>query len=385
MILSDLQNDGMKDIKKWYTEKLSHKKYYTLGGIAGSGKSTLVKYVIDDLGINENETAMATYTGMAANVLLKKGNMNSSTIHRLIYHTEVLEDEETHKKSYITTLKDKEDLNYLKIIVIDECFMVPQKLVDDLLSFEVPILFVGDPEQLPPVAGGDNNLKMDFFLNEPHRQALENPILYIANLARNNEIYKIKVGKYGDNVRVFRSNNFDESAFTEADQIIAARNKTVSTLNDFYRKKYKKYTSNRIEEDEKIMCTLNNWNVINDDGLALVNGFIGKADNVQIKPKSQLYSLDFHPDGCSSFYSILVDKLKFEGREITKKIKLFRSPILNSIDINYFNEFVYAYVITTHKSQGSEFPYVTLFAEMREKRMLYTGVTRAGEKLDIII
>lgn len=386
MVLSDLQNKGKIAIKEWYDTLYKNKKYFVLGGIAGSGKSTIIKFIIDELGLDEEEVAMAAYTGMAANVLLKKGNNNSSTIHRLIYRTTVKEDEEGNKK-YVTILKEKEELSNLKLIIIDECYMVPTKIINDLISFEIPIIFVGDPEQLPPVAGGDNGLELDFFLDEPHRQALDNPILYVANLARLKEIDKIRIGTYGDTVRVISREKFGETCFTESDQILAGKNKTVNSLNKFYRKEFLNYSNTKIEENEKIMCIFNNWGVENSEGLALVNGSIGHATNIKIRPKIDAYILDFIPDSYSSFDGIMVDKAKFENRDITRNTKIFRSPILRAgLTIN---EFVYSYVITTNKAQGSEFPYVTFIPEVLNYktyyRFFYTGVTRATQKLDILL
>lgn len=385
MVLSDLQNKAMKEIRNWYlTFHIKKKPYYVLAGIAGSGKSTLVSYLIEDLAINNVVTA--TYTGMAASVLLRKGNKTSSTIHRLIYDTKVIEDPKTRKKSFVTVLKDKEALTGIDLIIIDEYSMVPDKMLDDILSFEKPVLFLGDPCQLPPIFG-DNRLEYDFFLDEPHRQALDNPILLIAHYARNGEFNKIRLGTYGETVRVLSRNDFDEDCISKADQIICGKNATVKSLNTFYRSEFLDLRDNLIRPGEKIMCLANNWEVDNGSGFALVNGLIGHADNISVKNKTKLYELDFTPNGIGTFKNIVVDKLLFEGKEIDKQTELFRLPLSDSI--NKPNEFIYAYAITTHKSQGSEFPYVTFFPEMLDRktyfRLFYTGVTRASEKLDIII
>lgn len=366
MILSDLQNKAMKEIREWYVSfNVNKKPYYTLAGIAGSGKSTLVSYLIEDLGINKVVTA--TYTGMAACVLMRKGNDDSSTIHRLIYDTKVLEDPKTRKKSFITVLKDKEALNDIDLIIIDEYSMVPDKMIDDILSFKKPILWLGDPCQLPPIFG-DNRLTYDFFLDEPHRQALDNPILLIAHYARNGEFNKIRLGSYGDNVRVLSKLDFEEDCIANADQIICGKNATVKSLNAFYRSEFLDYRDNIIRPDEKIMCLANNWEVTNNGGFSLVNGLIGTANNITVKNKTKLYELDFTPEGIDPFKHISVDKLLFEGKEIDKQTELFRLPLSDSI--NKPNEFIYAYAITTHKSQGSEFPYVTFFPEMLDRSVI---------------
>ena len=385
IILSDLQNKAMKLIRDWYTTfNVKRKPYYVLAGIAGSGKTSIVNYLLEEMNI-ENAVTVA-YTGMAASVLMRKGNKNSSTFHRLVYNTKVIEDEETKKKKFITELKSKEELEMIDLIIVDEYSMLPDNLIDDVLSFNKPVLFLGDPLQLPPIYG-ENRLKYDFFLDEPHRQALDNPILAIANYARTQQFDKIKIGTYGDKVRVFSSIDFDEESLLNSDQIICCKNKTVNSMNKFIRNEYLGYKDNMIRENEKIMCIANNWGVTNKDGLSLVNGLIGNATQVSIKPKAQFYEVDFTPAFTDTFESVIIDKLKFENKESNSTVDLFRSPILETVV--KANEFVYGYAITCHKSQGSEFPYVTFMPEVLSKKdyhkIFYTGVTRASEKLDIIL
>ena len=60
-------------------------KYTVISGYAGSGKSTLVKFIVSALNVNEDEIVYACFTGKACNVLQQKGNKNVSTLHRLLY------------------------------------------------------------------------------------------------------------------------------------------------------------------------------------------------------------------------------------------------------------------------------------------------------------
>ena len=385
IVLDDKQNKGMKEIKNWYqTFNPKRRPYYVLAGVAGSGKSSLVTFLIEELGLTK--TATVAYTGMAASVLLRKGNKNSSTFHRLVYNTKVIEDPITKKRTFITERKEKEALAEYELLIVDEYSMLPDSLIDDILSFGIPVLFIGDPLQLPAFYG-ENRLQYDFFLDKPHRQALDNPILVLANYARNNEIYKIRIGSYGDTANVYSRLDFNEESLIEADQIICCRNKTVTDMNKFIRSEHLGRKDNIIHENEKIMCLANNWEVMNSDGISLVNGLIGRASNIKVKPKAQIYEVDFQPDFTTNFESVYIDKLLFEGKESNPATDLFRAPIIDVI--GKLNTFTYAYAITCHKSQGSEFPYVTFMPEMLSKkdyfRLVYTGITRASEKLDIIL
>ena len=58
------------------------KKYTVIAGYAGTGKTTLVKFIIDALNVAEDQVAYVSFTGKAAEVLRKKGNPNSMTLHK---------------------------------------------------------------------------------------------------------------------------------------------------------------------------------------------------------------------------------------------------------------------------------------------------------------
>src|SRR5690606_24430402 len=84
------------------------------------------------------------------------------------------------------------------LVVIDECSMVDEEVGRDLLSFGKPVLVLGDPAQLPPIAGGGffTEVEPDIMLTEVHRQAADDPIIHLSMLAR--EGRGLDYGIYGD-------------------------------------------------------------------------------------------------------------------------------------------------------------------------------------------
>ena len=76
MTLTEDQEKGLKIILDRY--KLGY-KYVTICGYAGTGKSTLIKFAIEALGVPKDKIAYATFTGKAAEVLRKKGNEGACT------------------------------------------------------------------------------------------------------------------------------------------------------------------------------------------------------------------------------------------------------------------------------------------------------------------
>ena len=84
MILTNKQEQGLTEALTRYR---NGDKYICIAGYAGSGKSTLVKFIIDALNVPESQIVFATYTGKAAQVLVKKGNKNAMTLHKLLYQS----------------------------------------------------------------------------------------------------------------------------------------------------------------------------------------------------------------------------------------------------------------------------------------------------------
>ena len=62
-------------------------RFVMLVGPAGSGKSTLVRFIIEALDVDENDVCYCAFTGKAAEVLRKKGNKNACTLHKLLYES----------------------------------------------------------------------------------------------------------------------------------------------------------------------------------------------------------------------------------------------------------------------------------------------------------
>ena len=135
--LNDQQLDAIKKLVKWYFCESIEKNVFTIFGIAGSGKSTVVNIAIKMLGLPLSDVIFCTLTGKASLVLRMKGNP-SNTIHRTFYST--------FKKgnSFLFSLKKKISSN-IKLIVVDEVSMVTKKMLEDILSFGTPVLALGDP------------------------------------------------------------------------------------------------------------------------------------------------------------------------------------------------------------------------------------------------
>lgn len=378
MTLTNGQEEGLKTAIDRYK---SGKPYTTIVGYAGTGKTTLVKFIVDELKLNDMLVVYIAYTGKAALVLRNKGCTNAMTAHRLLYKSEELPD-----GTFIHTPKKKLDKQY-SLIVCDEASMLPQEMIDLLLSHNIHVLFLGDNAQLPPIEGKQTILDSpDVFLTEITRQALDNPIIKLSMDVREGKPFVYG----GDKLcRVMPNNKVSNALLLGADQIIVGKNVTRHKINTYMRKLIwdEKYSDDPLDGD-KCICLKNNWNKIGSNGDPLINGQIGKLQNVdvvELHPYGKVIVADFVSDDGGIYKNLLIDyKLMVEGKPTVNKDNWKQyagAPKLL--------EFAYAHAITCHKSQGSEFNKVILFEEWlgdyeQHKKWLYTGITRAAKQLVIV-
>ena len=161
--------------------------YTVIAGYAGSGKSTLVKFIISALNIPDEKVAYVAYTGKAANVLKNKGCPNATTAHKLLYHAR-----QTKNGNYVFTPKKVLDDPY-ELIVVDEVSMLPQELWYQLLSHGVYVLAMGDPGQLSPPRDETNPVldNPHIFLDEIMRQAQDSAIIRLSMHIREGKDFRL--------------------------------------------------------------------------------------------------------------------------------------------------------------------------------------------------
>ena len=379
MVLTNSQNTGLKIAVERYKNK---EPYTVIAGPAGSGKSSLVRFIIDALDIPEEQVVYIAYTGKASLVLRNKGCENSLTAHKLLYHAKEKPDGtyEFKPKKYL-------DGNY-KIIVLDECSMLPEEMWELLLSHKVHVLALGDNEQLPPVSGDSKILDHPHvILDEIVRQALDSPIIRLS--------VDIRAGKwleYGGvkECRVIPQEKVTDRLLLGADQILCGKNITRHYLNERLRKiKYGDQYANFPLNEDKVICLRNEWNVIGSDEDPLVNGMIGTINNIQLLENNNLYKpkmiADFSSDSNGIYRNLHMDYKIFTEKETTvNKDNWMQYPK----NLRAY-EFDYGYAVTVHKFQGSEAEKVIVYDEWLgdkdyHRRWLYTAVTRSSKMLVVV-
>ena len=378
MILTSGQEKGLKIAVERYKNK---EPYTVIAGYAGTGKSTLVSHIVDALDISPYDVCYVAFTGKASLVLREKGCENSMTAHKLLYHSKEKPDG-TFEHTPRRVLEEK-----YKLIVVDEVSMIPADMWDLLLTHNTHVIALGDPGQLPPIDGESELLAHPHvFLDEVVRQAQDSEIIRLSMDIREGMSLK---PYNGNEVIIISKNQLNDFYYSGADQIIAAKNITRNDINFKCRQiKFGNNVPNYPIEKEKAICLKNYWNVLSDSGDPLINGMIGEISGIKFRHDVAKYenimNANFTIGDKNQFRQLFMDyKLFAESKQTVNSDnwKEFRGMVKPML-------FDYAYCITCHKSQGSEFDKVLVFNEYMKstdhKRWLYTAATRAKKKLIIV-
>jgi len=362
------QDAALRAVAAWLKAKPgqgSTPQTFRLFGYAGTGKTTLARHLAEAV---DGKVLFAAFTGKAALVMRSKGCERASTIHSLIYKTR-----ESGEEVPSFDLWDEAPASKAALIVIDECSMVDAELGRDLMSFGVPLLVLGDPAQLPPIQGGGffTEVEPNAMLTEVHRQAEDNPIIRLSMDIRAG--LELEPGRYGESEIVMRD-DLDPQRVIEADQVLVGRNATRRAYNMRMRQR-RGFSGELPATGDKLVCLRNNKR----KGL-----FNGALWSVKEKPSTRrnIIKMRLQPD----------DGFAGKGIKVSVRPECFTGGIegLEWPMRKRFDEFDYGYVLTVHKSQGSQWDDVVLFdesavfAESRQ-RWLYTGVTRAAKRLTVVM
>jgi len=405
--LTKEQSIAAKAITNWVNSS-SSPWIFSLAGYAGTGKTFLLQRLIEDL--PHERLRCAAPTGKAASVLQSKlTGIVVQTLHQLLYtpnrdsievleqlYAKLSEEDDEKKKEAIEeeireekaklsakkptfNMKQNSDINETTIVIVDEASMASPKILRDLESTGCKALFVGDPGQLPPVGN------VNWFLDRDHdaqlvsiqRQAKESPIIRLSFQIRNGDV-NVKEFREGD-CRIVKKGDVPLEEWEMVDQVLTGRNASRHKINRFMRKRMG-FEGIDPRENEKLICLKND----NQQDPPFINGVIfnslsdgeldeGGSYRIDIDYEGhELYGIEYYEHHTHANYR---SNLEIEPVE-------FRRGLL---------ELDYAYAITVHKSQGSEWDSVFVADDEMQiqdkdfrRKWLYTAVTRAKKKLTLI-
>ncbi len=384
--LSPDQKEVFTKILKWVSDPKD--MLLTFGGVAGSGKSTVISLLAKKISKN---VAFACYTGKAANVLKNKLDQAKveysycGTLHGLIY-TPIVDQKTLRVSGWRKRAFIDEDL-----IIIDEASMVSEKIFNDLQIYHKKILAVGDFAQLPPIKCDFNLMdNPQLTLKQIHRQAADNPIIKLSAMVRQAQDFS-QFSCDDDRVRFLNKSSNDLDEFV-SNMFANPQDRLDSTILCYFNKSRVRYngvcrkiighTDDIPMKDDVVIC-LKNEEI---NGAYVFNGMRGMVNYCSNYDKSRYDTLiQFPYDNMN--VSELINKQQFNME------KTISSPF--DIKLKSWEKvgmlFDYGYALTVHKSQGSQFNNVVVFIEVNKhntddmfRRWLYTAVTRSSDKLVLV-
>ena len=368
IILDSVQIEA---IKKAVTEKL-----LVITGSPGTGKSTILNFVIKIFEKENKKIAIAAPTGRAAKRLSETTGREAKTIHRLLEYNPKLN----------KFIKNEKNLLSADVVIIDEASMLDIVLVKNLLKAvmgKAKLIFVGDIDQLPSV--GPGNVLSDMISSEVlsviklekiYRQDGRSLIIHNAHKVRDGCFPYIGKPKYEDfyfiekidpgevidlvlhlvSKRIPESFNYDPLLDI---QVLVPTNKGIVGVNNL---------------NVKIQ------NSLNTSSLKVISGAAEFRLNDKVIQLKNNYEKDVYNGDIGFIKNINPEmdemQIDFEGRTV-------------SYNFYELDEISLSYAITIHKSQGSEFkcviiPILTSHYMLLQRNLLYTAITRAKELAVII-
>ena len=357
--LSDEQRGVVEAIEEWLT---TDRQVMAFGGYAGTGKTTVVSHLL-----RHHAAKVCAFTGKAAHVLRSKGVEGASTIHGLIYKAVTLCSLCEQKPQYCScktpvpriVFKRRSFID-AKLIIVDEASMISSFLRQDLESYGVKVLYVGDHGQLGPI-GNDVGVMAnpDVKLETIHRQAAGSPILQFAHHVREGHAPKA----FGDEATIITEY---PDKLADFDVAICGFNRTRNLLNFRIRRELG-FRERGPLVNERLVCLRNSRQH------GVFNGMLATV----LKVDREEHTITVADESGRTY-----DALPFWGKQ-------FGAPKTCKDVDGWITLWDYGYALTCHKTQGSQFDNVLVVDEQCDfwspTRWLYTAATRAAKRLTMKI
>jgi exodeoxyribonuclease-5 len=372
MQLSDEQGRAVKRVADRSQWRNGHA---WLAGYAGSGKTSIAPFIVEAFGAQR--PLYCAPTNKAAKVLSRKVDKQAISLHKAIYYPP----EESPRGELGWVRNPGGPAACADLIVVDEASMVGTEIGADLMAFGVPVIAIGDPGQLPPI--NDTPFfcvgEPDYLLTEIHRQARDNPIIALSQDVREGK--RLRPGTMGDAVRIVRPGQV-EIPDENVPQVITGTHRRRWTVTDAIRSVlgYEGWLPN---PGEKLVCRKNS----KTHG-ELTNG-------------EEAVAVSFQQDPWEPFALEAMTSLNPNDEPYRVWDGMFREHMMREalrpewksddwISQKQNEAFDFGWAVTCHVAQGSQWDDVIVYDEgyvfrQDAARWTYTAVTRAAERLTVIV
>ena len=386
--LEKINDIKYNDVQKEAIKKSINNNITIITGGPGVGKTTIIKAILDVykkvFNLKKDElderVALLAPTGRASKRMMESTSFKALTIHRFLKWNK-----ETNSFGV-----NEYNPDFHNLIIIDEVSMIDNNLMDNLLkglTTNIKLVLVGDYNQLPSVGAGnilrdliDSKIIDTVHLNYLYRQKSDS---YIPVLAR--EIKDNNLGNFLENKDDYRFIKCDSNNIKKA--LIDTCNMAIIKGFDYRRVQVMApmYAGvNGIDNLNKVLQEVFNPNNSNKKEIKYGDVIYREGDKVlQLLniPDSNVYNGDI---------GIIKNILEpFESSSGKKEVVIDFDGIIVHYETKDLVNIKHGFIMSIHKSQGSEFELVIMticksYRRMLYRKLIYTGITRAKRKLIII-
>ena len=356
-------------------------------GGPGTGKTTIIKAIVElykklnKLSEKDliNNIALLAPTGRASKRMSESTGLPASTIHRFL----------KWNKEADEFMINEYNPDFSNLIIVDEVSMIDNRLMNSLLrglTSNIKLVLVGDYNQLPSVGAG--NILKDL-IESNIVDTVELDLLY-----RQNEYSYIPVL-----ANEIKNETLEEDFLSEKDDykfLECISDAIIPSLVNIVKKVISKgYDYKRVQLMAPMYAGVNGIDNINKvlqdvfNPVELTKKEI-KYGDVTYRENDKVLQLVNDPDNNVFNGDIgVIKKIEYKGKSDKPEITIDYDSTLVTYSLNDFNKFKHGFIISIHKSQGSEFelvimPVTLAYKRMLYKKLIYTAITRAKKKLIII-
>ena len=369
------QTDVLNEFDKFM--KFGNDQVFQFAGNPGTGKSAILNEIIRRSGIPPHRVAPMAFMGAAAMVMRTKGLTNAKTIHSWLKRPvdkPVGRMNEYYNRPDTDVYFEDIDLRDIDMIIVDEGGTVPLELKNTILRHGIPVVVAGDLDQLPPVEGDPAFLFSGTVhkLTEIMRQGKGSNIVQLSQLAKAGK--PIPIGNFGD-IMVIYDDEVTDDMIRQSEMLLCGKNETRDMHNKYIREQICGYNTDIPQYMERLICRRNNWH-IESNGISLANGLVGHVTNYPDPSRfdGKTFGIDFR----TSIIPCMFNDLSCDYKYFTAPSE--RRKYMKYDKYNKGEKFEFAYTITTHLAQGSQFRTGMYFEEYMHpsinNKLNYVGITR---------
>ena len=402
-----IEDIELSNMQKEAIEAVNDNNVIIITGGPGTGKTTIIKTIIEIYEKKKNKIVLCAPTGRAAKRMTEATGAEASTLHRLLEIAKYDDD--------IYTKNDKEDYKASPIdadlIIVDEMSMVDMFLMNYLVSSiykGTKLILVGDCDQLPSVGPGtilkdliESDLIKTICLDKVFRQAAKSQIVLNAHRVNDGKPFITKEELEKDSKKDFFVLNEpnQEKAISQIISLCTGRLEKYGNY-DFFKniqiltptkkgmlgtKELNVYLQNALNPEDygKLQKKVNGTIYrIGDRVMQIKNNYdIMWVKENEEKENGIEYGTGVFNGEFGTIYGINLNDKKLSVKFDDEKIAEYEYDELEQLELSY--------AVTIHKSQGSEFDVVIMCIPkatplLLTRNLLYTGITRAKELLIIV-